>query len=356
MLCKRCVLPEYKPHIYLNEEGLCNICVDFDKRKNSGQRTKLLESELTKVLAKYRGKGKYDCLVMCSGGKDSTSSLYYIKKKYKLNPLVFTFDNGFESKEAIENVRNAVKALGADWLYFKSEIMKDIYAEVLKTKYKFSLCPLCSLWYMMLTYQIATQYNTPLIIAGWTRGQLRKPVISIGYGRGGLQSVNTPANLQEEVEIKVLCESIPSFIDIMKSKYPKYKDFPKTMKEAMGKYRISKKGMVLSPHWFLADEPAEYTELITKELNWKPIPLSYPKGSTNCYLNCLGSYLSIQGYGFTHFHVEMSKLIRLGELSRQEALEKLKIDIDTDPFSSTIDSVLNKLGCTRQDLNYSKEQ
>jgi len=332
MQCKRCVLPEHKPYIYLNEEGICNICVDSAASKGQLQGSNLLESELIKILAKYKGKAKYDCLVMCSGGKDSTSSLYYIKRRYRLNPLVFTFDNDFESKEAIDNVRNAVERLGVDWLYFRSEFMKEMFAEAVKMKYRFSLCPLCSLWYMMLTYQVAQQYNTPLIVAGWTPGQLRG---AGGYG---------------EAEFTVLCELISPFIDIMRKKYPKYKDFPKTMQEVMKKYRISRKGMVLSPHWFLNDEPAEYMELIKKELGWRPITVSYPQGSTNCYLNCLGSYLSLQSYGFTHFHVEMSKLIRLGQLTRQEALAKLKLDIDTEPFSSTVDSVLNKLGCARQDL------
>jgi len=80
MICKRCVLPESKPDIYLNEEGLCNICVDFDRQRSFRQDKQLLESDLVKILDQYRGKGKHDCLLMCSGGKDSVMSLYYMKK------------------------------------------------------------------------------------------------------------------------------------------------------------------------------------------------------------------------------------------------------------------------------------
>ena len=107
---------------------------------------------------------------------------------------------------------------------------------------------------------------------------------------------------------------------------------------------------MLSPHWFLPYQPEEYTELIKKELNWAPIKFSYPAGSSNCSLNYLGSYLSMQGYGFTHFHVEMSKLIRLGELSREEALKKLEININDEPTAFIISSVLEKLGCQITDL------
>ena len=35
MQCRRCVLPENKPDIWLNDEGVCNICVDFERRKSA---------------------------------------------------------------------------------------------------------------------------------------------------------------------------------------------------------------------------------------------------------------------------------------------------------------------------------
>ena len=111
--------------------------------------------------------------------------------------------------------------------------------------------------------------------------------------------------------------------------------------------------MIISPHWFLPVEPDEYTEIIKKELNWKPLDFSYPADSTNCVLNYLGSYLSMQKYGYTHFHIEMSKLIRSGKLSKEEALVALKMDINNGPGSKTMDKVLNILGCTREDLKNS---
>jgi tRNA(Ile)-lysidine synthase TilS/MesJ len=62
---------------------------------------------------------------MCSGGKDSTASLYFMKKRYRMNPLAFTFDHGFEIEGAKENVINAVEALGVDYLFFKTDFMKE---------------------------------------------------------------------------------------------------------------------------------------------------------------------------------------------------------------------------------------
>ena len=100
-VCQRCVLPESKPDIWLDGAGICNICRDFDKQNNGHEQVKFLESDFIKILNQNKSKGKYDCLIMCSGGKDSTAALYYMKKRYKLNPLAFTFDHGFEQNRPI---------------------------------------------------------------------------------------------------------------------------------------------------------------------------------------------------------------------------------------------------------------
>jgi len=44
-------------------------------------------------------------------------------------------------------------------------------------------------------------------------------------------------------------------------------------------------------------------------------------------------------YGYTHYHFEMSKLIRLGRLGREEALKALEMDFDT----GLADSIIKKL-------------
>ena len=342
MYCKHCVLPESKPHIWLNEDEICNICLDFEAQKSRQKDEILLETELVKVLDKYRGKGDYDCLLMCSGGKDSTSALHFLKKRYHLNPLAFTFDNGFEDNVAVDNVRNAVNMLGVDWYYFRSDFMKEMFAEMVKDKPGFPACSICSLWYMQITYRTVAQFNIPLILGGWTSGQLSAEVSNSISGKK-IKSADTKGALHSEMEI--LCQEIPSFISKMREKYPKYKDFPLNMEEARGKFKNAKKTILLSPHWFLPVDPDEYTDTIINELKWKPLESSYPENSTNCCLNVLGSYLSLEKFGFTHFHIEMSKLIRSGRLSREEAVELLKLDRKNVKYAVLLRDTLKKLGC-----------
>jgi len=49
MLCKKCVLPESKPDIWLNEEGICNVCVQHEKEKAGSQDAKALETDFVQA-------------------------------------------------------------------------------------------------------------------------------------------------------------------------------------------------------------------------------------------------------------------------------------------------------------------
>jgi len=329
LLCSRCVLPESKPDIWLDEEGICNLCREHENVNSDLSNDKLLETDFIKILNKHKGKHKYDCLVMCSGGKDSTASLYYIKKRYRMNPLAFTFDHGFETKEAKENVNNAVEVLGVDHIYFKTDFMKDMFARIIKTGSKAVLCHPCSIWYMQLTFDIAARYKTPLIIAGWTKGQSAKQGMKSKYGR----DLSAP-------EFRLMAEATKDFFSTLK-KDPNYNKFPTTMDEVVKKAKKQHKCTVLSPHWFLNSDPEEYVELIKKELNWKNPKLSYPANSTNCSLNFLSVYFSLKHYGYTHYHVEMSKLVRQGLMSRKKALEYLEPNFDKE----LLNEIAKRLGC-----------
>ncbi|MDD2714294.1 MAG: 7-cyano-7-deazaguanine synthase [Candidatus Wallbacteria bacterium] len=335
-ICKLCVLPENPPQITLNSDGVCSLCSD-PGLKNSLEAGKnlMLETELVRILNKNKGSGRYDCLVMCSGGKDSTSSLYYVKKKYKLNPLAFTFDHGFETEDALNNVKNAVEKLGVEWILFRTDYIKDLFAEMLKSKTRAVICHLCSIWYMQLTFEMAANFRIPIIIAGWTKGQ------------SNLGSIMTKCACDISApEFKEMAESTKDFLVNRLKMIPKYKDFPSSMEEVLKKAEKRQKTLVLSPHWFIRKSPEEYTKTIEEELGWKYPALSYPGKSTNCLMNFVSSYLSYKHYGYTHYHVEMSKLIRMNLMTRDEALTLLKIDFS----DSLLNDILSHLGLSLKDI------
>jgi len=334
-ICKRCIMPENKPDILLNEDGICNLCVAHDTAKKF-ETLKPLESDLIKILSKHQGKHRYDCMVMCSGGKDSTSALYYMKKRYKLNVLAFTFDHGFETDEALENIHNAVEILGVDFLFFKSAFMKDMFAKIIASNSKAVICHPCSIWYMDLAFDVAARYEIPIIVAGWTKGQSNKQEIMSKCGC----NVHT-------AEFKAMAENTRQFLDNELKGMPQYKDFPRSMEEVLSNAKKRFNTIVVSPHWFLPFGPEEYMKVIKEELKWKMPDFSYPSGSTNCSLNFMSVYYSMKNYGYTHYHVEASKLIREGLLLREDALKQLELNFD----KKILYDIANKLGIDKFDAS-----
>jgi hypothetical protein len=330
-ICGRCVLPENGVEVVLDPEGVCGFCREHERRRASGTAAAgapLLETDFVRTIDQYRGKGEFDCLVMCSGGKDSTAALYYMKRRYKLKALAFTFDHGFETEEAIANVRRAVAALDVPFLLYRDTSMHGLFAKLLQGGSPAVVCHICAIWYMGLTFRMAQRFQVPLIIAGWTKGQMTAQPVMTKCACGA-----------EGPEYQRMGQATRDFLAGLRSD-PRYRDFPASMEAAVEKAQKSYKCRVLSPHWFLPQETEEYVALIRRELGWEAPPLSYPGGSTNCLLNFISVHNSMKHFGFTHYHVEMSKLVRENLLGRDEALALLRIDFGPD----LLDRIAEPLG------------
>ena len=112
--CRRCVFPETKPDLHIDEEGICNACRSYEQRKliNWEERKK----ELLVVLDRYRLKNgsNYDCIVPVSGGKDSHFQAIKMLE-LGMNPLCVTATTDKLSDIGRRNIEN-LKGLGVDYI------------------------------------------------------------------------------------------------------------------------------------------------------------------------------------------------------------------------------------------------
>ncbi len=60
--------------------------------------------------------------------------------------------------------------------------------------------------------------------------------------------------------------------------------------------------------------------------------------------------ISLRTFGFTHYDIEIRRLSRQGEPSREEAPARRKTDPTAEPYRSIIDGVLDTLGSSGSDL------
>ena len=112
--CKCCVMPDTKPDLLIDEEGICNACRSFERRNEVDWDARY--KDLLKLLDKYRQKdgANWDCIVPVSGGKDST---YQVVRMLQLglNPLCVTSTTCDLSPLGRANIEN-LKRLGVDYI------------------------------------------------------------------------------------------------------------------------------------------------------------------------------------------------------------------------------------------------
>jgi len=114
-------MPDTRPRIVFNNNGICNACINSDKKKKINWEIRKNEfinliQEIKKL--KKNANSKYDCIVPWSGGKDSTSIALKLKFEFGLNPLLVTFSPLIENECGIFN-RNELSKMGFDSILIK---------------------------------------------------------------------------------------------------------------------------------------------------------------------------------------------------------------------------------------------
>lgn len=112
--CTRCVMPDTKPDLHLDEEGVCNACRSYEKRPQIDWESR--RRELESILDKYRNRqgGNWDCIVPVSGGKDSTFQVVQMLR-LGMNPLCVTATTCDLTDIGRKNIEN-IKHLGVDYV------------------------------------------------------------------------------------------------------------------------------------------------------------------------------------------------------------------------------------------------
>lgn len=117
--CTKCVLPETMPFIEFDEHGVCNYCRNYRKIEVLGH------DALMEAIDPYRCEdGEPDCLVMFSGGRDSSFGLHYVKNVLKMNPVTYTYDWGMVTDLARRNSARLCGRLGIENILVSADITR----------------------------------------------------------------------------------------------------------------------------------------------------------------------------------------------------------------------------------------
>jgi N-acetyl sugar amidotransferase len=161
--CGRCVMPDTKPDLLIDEEGVCSACRAYERR--AGVDWDERHRELEEVLARYRKRGSnWDCIVPVSGGKDST---YQVVRMLQmgLNPLCVTATTCDLSAIGRKNIEN-IKHLGVDYVEFSPDpLIRAKLNRIGLTEVGDISWPE-HVGIFTIPVRAAVQYNVPLIVWG----------------------------------------------------------------------------------------------------------------------------------------------------------------------------------------------
>lgn len=339
--CTKCVLPETHETIMFDDKGVCNICknieykqtqIDWDEKK----------IELDALIEQYRGKGDYDCLVPFSGGKDSTWTLYYLVKHYKLKPLVVRFDHGFLRPNLEENTKKIQRELGVDFHHFtpnwkvSQKLMLQSFLE------KGDFCWHCHTGIFSYPMWVAIRYNIPLIFWGEPSSEYTAYYDYEQDEEVDEKRFNRYVNLGINAEdMYYRLGGLVDKRDLKPYSYPPLSELRRI------KYRSVCLGSYIP--WDVKSQ----VQIMENELGWKGdtvenVPEEYSYEKIECYMQGVRDYIKYIKRGYTRPSHLASIDIRNDRMSRNDGLEL--IDQYEGKRPPSLDLFLDFVGLTEDEF------
>lgn len=310
--CSACGIGNDTPGINLDEHGKCNLCRDFVKHSARVDAYFRGREELRETIAAAaaRKTGEYDCMVLLSGGKDSTYALYQVAGMgFKV--YAFTLDNGYVSDQARGNVQRVVDDLGIDHEFATTEHMPEIFRDSLS---RFSnVCQGCFKTIYTLSLRRADELGIPALVTGISRGQLFETRLNVGLFRG--------SRGDEEIDHAVLQARMA---------YHRRND---AVTHHLGneEFRsddIFERIQLIDFYRYWSASLTEMLEFLGNRAPW--IRPTDTGRSSNCLINDVGIHVHRRERGFHNYAIPYSWDVRLKQKDRDQAVHELNDDIDSE--------------------------
>jgi N-acetyl sugar amidotransferase len=331
-ICTRCIMDTTDVEITFDDKGHCNHCSEYFRLSPlyayHGEKTDASLKELVTQIKKD-GEGKpYDCVIGVSGGVDSTY-VALVAKKLGLRALCVHFDNGWNSKLAVQNIDNILKKLDFDYQtnVVDWEEFKDLQIAFLKSSVANVEIP-SDHAFLAAIYGICRKYNIKYNLNGSnfaTEGILPK---SWGYNAKDLKHLKAIQRKFGRVPLK----TYPT-LGFKKEIYSTY-------------FKGIKNIRLLN---YLPYSKPEAMEVIQKELDW----VYYGgKHYESIFTRFFQAYILPVKFNIDKRKAHFSTMICSNQIKREEALEEMKKPTyPEDLLASDKEYVAKKLGMTEKEFD-----
>ena len=333
-ICTKCVMDTTDPEISFDSDGVCSHCVEFDRETSKGwfpneEGSKRL-SEIIDVIKETGKNQEYDCILGLSGGVDS-SYLAFKMSEYGIRPLVVHVDAGWNSELAVKNIESVVSYCNfdlhthvVDW-----EEMRDLHLAYLQSGISNQDVPQDHIFFSVL-YHFATKNKIRYVLSG---GNLSTEGIfpTSWHGGSAMDSINLKAIHKKFGSRKLKTYSTISFF--------KYYFW----------YPFFKKMRTVRPLNYMPFDKELAIKELTETIGWR----SYGrKHGESVFTKIFQNYYLPKKFGYDKRLPHLSSLIVSGQMTRDEALEKLKEPLyDKGELEIDINFLCKKLRISREQFD-----
>ncbi|MFI6582792.1 condensation domain-containing protein [Embleya sp. NPDC050493] len=301
--CVRCGISAAYPGLRFDPDGVCSLCARYAAHRSAMHAYFRDPQELAPRLREAaRGRGShYDCLLLFSGGKDSTYVLYQLVG-LGLRVMTFTFDNGFISRTALRNVETVTAELGIEHVTATHADQKRIFLNSLQ-EHK-SVCNGCFRSLLDLSTELAHQRDIPTVVTGLSRGQIMDERLSWFHEQG----IFDVAEIEEKLRLgREVYHQAAGTVDAAAVNAVQVVDY----------FRYS------------AVTKEEVRAFLRERSSFWAQPTDTGFCSSNCMINDVGTYVHAAERGFHNYEAPTRWEVRLGHLDVAEADAELRAPVET---------------------------
>lgn len=333
--CCRCVLSER--HGPLDDAGLCAACLAFRPSLAPRPDISTAANPFAETMAQSAGKasGRYDALVLISGGKDSAYLLHRLRQDHpQLRLLTLLVNNGFMSPVALENVADLRRQFPVEHIELQPSpaIVWPIFHWALTHLHRQKGYSLVDLFDAQITFDsamnLAAAMGIPHVIAGLSKTQVES-VFSPGVWAWPRDGFDLPATVGVRRE--------EAHADQQQSLWYRAERWPE-----------ARRPLLLTP--FVLWDPSEsYILAETTRLGLLPQGRSSPLLTNNALIPIIG-LAEVAHFGYSSFEVQFAREVREGKSDRARwisVFEMLEFAAKTGRFlNRSVTETLSKLGLT----------
>ena len=333
-ICSNCVIDTTDPGIEFDEKGICQRCNKFYKyilpKWNKGYGK---ENELRNLLNKIKasGKGKpYDCILGLSGGLDSSYMLHLAVREFGLRVLVVHVDSGWDMPFAKRNIEKLVKKLGVDLVIEKidEDELRDFQLAMFKSGVPHLDIPQ-DMAFVSIIDNLAIKNRIKYILNG---GNISTEVV-----------VNPDSWSYWGTDLIHVKDILKKYGTIPMKTYPFTSIFRRKIIIPYIYGIKTVKLLNLVPYEVKKDR-----KLLISEYNWEDYPQKHFESLLTKFLE---GYWLPKRFGYDIRRAQYSSLILTGQMTREEALEKLKYPaIDDEEANALLKQVAERLKITETEL------